>query len=795
MRKLLLILLMCAVGVSALVAQPIRVGAAGNKSNATSIQPAYIPVVSKQMKETKVQMATFSGKALTQEKIISSVQRGDKTMQIVKNSDGTFCKRLVSDKITQKLNRNTTSSFNKSVAAAAKLFESFEGWDEINPDWLPDGWSRVNKAGEETWYISDGGAFFHPTDGDYMASVDWLWPFDDDFNLIELNPRDEMLISPAFIPATNEFVFFDVNYSTYFMFYDLFEDGPYFDDPMFNIQVLVSADNGENWDVIWDANELYSIDDIEDFDNSVWFTEMVSLSDYVGKSIKIAFRYTDRDGGDSIGLDNIAVREPSPEALYVRPKGYFKIGLTQDWGLYPVNMIFGHAYDKTIWRNFSKESETYSWEYENPNGSGTILKTSEKEPNIPYPFDLFEIPELTSSGYGYTSKYKWGNKDMRYLLAGGYPGMFFGDGDPGSCNYDFSLFENIYIYNDGRGGYTFGTNTDNLVEGVANYFEKPVHKYILEGVWAALRVFKGFPASTEFTLVIHRVVDGILKDEIIATSTCKVADVEVLGTYAYTMPFTGFITIDPETGLEVEEDYLEIEDAILIEIKGFNNIPGSEICFAIQEFDVDPAWENNAHLFLANGRLFNYGGSTSLFFNLDVTYSFLLADSDEFDVPVGGGQKSFDVISYFSPGDWWVEEDIPAWIDLNIDFNSTTWDIALKLIAQPLPAGEKYREYNLELFTYGADMSILVKQGSNVGIPVIKVENNKVVNKNNTFELTYTKDCSAVSIYNIAGQKIAGYNLPDAGTFTIPADNYPKGIYIFSFGGANGASAVKAIKQ
>ena len=797
MRKLLLILLIIAVGISASMAQTIRTGVANNKSAAASVKPitTHQSLVAKPMKEFNAQMSKISPLALNQDvKVISSVTRGDKKIQIVQNTNGTLRKRVTLDNTAQKLNIKTKTPAFKS-ATDYTLFESFEDWDG-SPDWTPAGWSRDNKTDLVTWDMSDGAFLCYPSDGDYMAYVEWIFPFDDDFNLITLYPRDEMLISPAFTPVKDEYLFFDVNYSAYFMFYDIFTDELDFENPVSNLQALISTDNGTNWTTLWDMakDEGYTEDNIWDYTDYEWYTKMISLESYIGKSVKIAIRYTDRDGGNDVGLDNIAVREPSPNALYKRPQGFFIAGLTQGWSAYNLDLLVGHAYDQTIWRNLSTEAETYSWEFDNPDGSGSVLKSTEKNPDVPYPFDLYLIPTLTASGGNYSSTYQWGAEEMRFLLAGGEIDLLGLPGGTPSCgNYDLSLFETLYTYIDGKGGYNFGTNTDNLIEGVANYFEKPVHKYILDGVWAALRVFKGFPANTEFTMVIHKVVDGYLEDEI-ATATCTPADIITISDYAYTMPFKSFITIDPETGLEIENEYLEIEDAILIEIKGFNNIPGAEICFAVQEYDVDPAGENNAYIFHANGNLLSYPVSTSLLINLDLTYSFLLADSYEFIAPAAGGEKTFDVISLYSPDVWWLEDDLPEWLSAKYTFDEETWEIQLTLTADPLPSGTEKREAVVKIITYGADMSILVKQEKGTGIQVINVADTKVVNKNGNFELKYTSDYSLVSVYNVAGQKISGYSLPASGTFTVPAENYTKGVYLFSFSGTKGVSTVKVIK-
>ena len=751
---------MVVVGISASTAQAVRQGTVGNKPTASVRPMLNKSLATHSVKEIKTQTAPFSSLALSPNaKIIPSV--------------------------------------SKSVAAAT-LFESFEGWDGETVGWTPKNWSRDNKTDFNTWGMSGDTYFCSPTDGEYMAWVDLGWDIDDDGNLTVSDPRDEMLISPAFTPVIGDNLFFDLNYAAVFMFFDSFTGDFDFDNPIFNVQVLLSTDNGANWKVVWDAaeNERNTEDNIDQYEDNAWYSNRVSLESYVGKSIKIAFRYTDRDGGDNVGLDNIAVRGLNPTALYKQPQGFFKAGMTQDWMSLTIDLLLGHAYDSTVWRNISSEADTYSWAFDNPDGSGTTITSTEKHPNMPYPYGMFNMPELTAEGGGNTSTYQWGTQEDRYLQAGGSLAIS-DESIVGVGNYDLSY--NLAAYEDGDGGYLFGTNSDNMIDGVANYFEKPVHKYILDGVWAALSAFS-FPANTEFTMVIHRVDEEGMLSDTIATATCKASDVKAYGDNdVFTMPFTKFITIDPDTKLEIENDYLEIEDAILIEIKGFNNIPGSKICFVSQQFDADPAAENNAYLFVSDPdrRLTYYSGhATSLLFNLEIAYSYLLADSYEFTVPTGGGEKTFNVTSYFSPDAWWLEEDLPDWLSDDLVFDENTWEIQYTLKAAPLPANITSRKVVVKILTYGADMSISVQQDKdiNTGLSAVTITDTKVVNKNNRFDLSYTPDYSAVSVYTVSGQKLTSYSLPTTGTFSIPNGNYSKGVYLFNFTGAKGASSVKVMK-
>jgi len=805
MKKRLLILLLSAVSISASMAQSVRTAPAGIRSIALAKPARTYSLLTPAMKEASLQKVPFSPLVSnTNAKVMSSVSKGDKKFQIVKNADGTFAKRIVVNNAHQKLHREATGRLNRSAAAGATLFESFEGWDGENPDWIPANWTKESKAGNSyvpgqenlTWHTTDANPpYVTPTDGDYMGWVSFPFPFDDEGNLIETPAQDEWLISPSFTPVAGDYLTFDVNYAAIFMFLDLASLDTDMANPVFTVKALISTDDGATWTTLWDAakDEGYTEDNIWDYTDNEWYSKTLPLESYVGKPVKIAFNYVGKDG-DNVGLDNITVRGLNPVALYMRPQGYFKAGLTQDWGYYEVDLMLGPAYESGVWRNLSKESDAYRWNFDNPDGSGNTITSTEENPSISYPYDMFEIPTLTATGEGKSSTYRWGTYDERYLMAGGNMSLddatFIGVG-----NYDLTYDFVPYTLDEEGKSYAFGTTADNSIEGVANYFEKPVHKYILSGVWAALGDFS-FPAGTEFTMVIHRVVDGSVDDDdIIATATCTAQDVKAVDNNAYTMPFTKFITIDPETQLEVENDYLEIEDAILIEIKGFNAIPGSKICFYVQEMDADPTGENNAYIYTPDRELYGYRGATSLIFSLEATYSFLLADTAQWSAPEGGGEKTFNVTSLFSPDGWWMDEPLPEWLSDDIQFNSDTWDIQYTLKADPLPAGTPSREAVVKIETFGADMSIRVQQGKNTGLSTVTVAaRTKVVNKNNRFELTYSPDYSKVSVYTVTGQKVAGYSLPAGGTFAIPGGNYPKGVYLFSFTGTKGFSTVKVLK-
>ena len=279
----------------------------------------------------------------------------------------------------------------------------------------------------------------------------------------------------------------------------------------------------------------------------------------------------------------------------------------------------------------------------------------------------------------------------------------------------------------------------------------------------------------------------------IATATCTAADVITIETGYYSMLFKGFKSIDALTGLEISNDFLEINDGIFVELTGFNK-PGIILSAYAQGYD-SPTGDSNAYVYLnstntdgtTSRNLYSapeyIGAYTSLLFNLAATYSFLTADEKTFIAPVEGGNKTFNVTTYYSPSDWWSDMELPTWLKMDTTFNETTWATTVTLKTEALPAGITGRGAVVTISTYGADMNINVTQGDYTGLKATKAINTKVVNAGNAFELSYTSDFKTVAIYNIAGQVIRSLELPTSGKLNVSTNDFKRGIYIFKFVG------------
>jgi hypothetical protein len=693
--------------------------------------------------------------------------------------------------------KSKTPLLKMKAGTDTTFYEGFEGYNGTANDWIPSKWTELNKttvkyvAGDSlnpTWASSAGNDYAAPSGGKSMAWVDW-----DDVP----RKQDVWLVSPALTPKSGDYLNFDFFYNPIWMYIDWKKSTDStsvfnFKVPNATMQMYVSTNNGSTWTMVWDA-----IEDAGQFDATSimnwaysagsWNTIQKSLEAYAGKSIKIAFRYVGIDG-DSMGLDEISVRQLIPAAFYSRPKGYFFLGLTTDFSNAKSDLMLGNAYETATWLNYSNaESKSFVWNFQDPKTSSNFVST-DLDAVVTYPVGQYKVPTLVATAGTRDSSYTWGTSvDGAYFATGG-SGFGLGAG-----NYD--LNEYIYDYPADTLGnnYLFGNSADNTIDALANYFEKPTHRYLLDSVWISLSKFSA-PAGTEFKLIIHRVTDEGLGDTI-ATAVCKAEDVMTLDTDYHTMLFKGFTSLDSITGLVVKNDYLEINDAILVELTGFNK-KGVKLAAYAQGYD-SPIGESNAYIFYnskdstgAVSRLIynasDYiGAYTSLLFNLGATYSYIQPNENTFVAPKVGGSKTFNVDAYYSPNEWWLEADLPNWLTSEQTFNETTFAITYTLKAAPLPVGVTGRGAQVKVFTYGADMTINVSQGDYTGLTTSKLSTTKVLSNTNSFDLTYSSDFTSVKIYNVSGQMISDYDLPATGKLSVSANNMKKGMYLFKFQGKN----------
>lgn len=795
MRKVLLSFALIVVGITLVTSQSIKSGTS-NKKMTTNVKVVQAPIVT----TNNFTKSILHNKVAVHRNRIAARNSHSRKMSLLRKM------HLKHDNHVSNF-KSRTPLLRMKASTDTTFYEGFESYNGTTRNWLPTNWTQLNKipktayvVGDSinpTWSINPANDYTDASMGNSMAWVDW------DENS---KSQDVWLISPAFTPATEDYVNFDFFYNPYWMYFDNVNSTDTTD--VFNfkkanatMQMYVSIDNGANWVKLWDAiDDVSQFNDynIEDwfYSSGSWNTIYKSLAAYAGKSVKIAFRYVGKDG-DSMGLDEISVRQIHPAAMYARPQGYFFLGLTTDFRNSQSTYLLGPAYEKAIWNNYSNlDSQSFLWTFADPIIDKATVTSTEIHPEVFYKPDGYAIPTLKAIGGAKDSTYSWGELGKSYFVTGDTSNPL------GAGNYDLTLGIDDFQDSQAPGSYFFGTRADSTIDAIANYFEKPVHRYILDSLWVSLGEFSA-PTGTEFKLIIRRVNDqGYLADTI-ATSVCTTADVVNIDKGYNTMLFKGFTNVDSITGLEVINDYLEINDAILVELTGFNK-KGITLSAFAQSGD-SPTGESNAYVYYnskdslgkVTRKLYNAANYieryTSFLFNLAASYSYLQPDDSIFVAPISGGSKTFKVDAPYSPDNWWLEADLPAWISSDSTFNATTGEITYILKAAALPSEIKGRAAIVKVFTYGADMTINVTQGDYTGLASTKTSNTKVINNGASFELSYSNDYKSVSIYNLAGQMINKFNLSASGRTSIPATNFAKGVIVFKFNGKN-TETVKVVR-
>lgn len=281
---------------------------------------------------------------------------------------------------------------------AAPLFaESFEGWDGGTTDWLPEGWDEVSKAEPPhdtyhtnglnlTWEVTGQRWADEPQDGVCYARIENY--FYSQNGVIVNGQQDEWLISPEVsIPDNGEALYFSLGYHPGWVLCD----GKTLDFASITnvMEVHVSRDGGETWDMLWDclpaARSLSRNELIEDLSSTacVWLPVRIGLHDYAGESIRFAFRYVGK-GGASMNIDDVQIRQPrageeypeysdttvDPSTFYAHygiPEGCFFYGDNDDRYLLPGGVIMP-AHTELTYANDSNvpADARFEWTYTDP---------------------------------------------------------------------------------------------------------------------------------------------------------------------------------------------------------------------------------------------------------------------------------------------------------------------------------------------------------------------------------------------------------------------------------------------
>lgn len=144
-----------------------------------------------------------------------------------------------------------------------------------------------------------------------------------------------------------------------------------------------------------------------------------------------------------------------------------------------------------------------------------------------------------------------------------------------------------------------------------------------------------------------------------------------------------------------------------------------------------------------------------------------------------------------------MEITCPDWVTIAADTTGygSTGTFPIRVTAEALPTGMTNRHGWITVSMYGFERGIRIGQGtgwSGVETTVAEAEVSANVVAGD-FVLTYGEGVDKVDVYNVAGSLVASYALPANGSFTVPASDLAKGLYVLNFTGEKKAT-VKVVK-
>ena len=321
------------------------------------------------------------------------------------------------------------------------LIESFEGWDGQTSGWLPEGWTLRSEGSPEltdleSWGISGSNATFgiSAPEGQYMMGISFATNEQDEWletPTIEIAPNYELKFS-AFIDPSFLFCLDNVDW----------DNMAFIGEPTIaaTLKVMVQPEGGQ-WTELWDAVTPYlnmGLDEILYNHPAACRNYTISLSEYAGKKVKLAFRYVGIDG-NTMYLDATSVGLPALDELhYSGPIStlYFGYGSAPGWDALNLPLALYPVFAPITWTNDSPYSNaTYSWSYCDP-ASGAWTESTDEELTVTYVPDystesstrnnLFYPPILNGSKEGATpGEYQ---APYQYFQAGGKAEIMLSDG-------------------------------------------------------------------------------------------------------------------------------------------------------------------------------------------------------------------------------------------------------------------------------------------------------------------------------------------------------------------------------
>lgn len=787
------------------------------------------------LRAERMNQQVFSKTAVTlrmndKSNVVASKQLKDgSSIDLVRGNDGHLYKVLnrslrASDKIAQSKSRINAPAVMKADENAT-LFEGFESYEgQTSRGWVSEGWSQESKTnpphvapeGKGTclvWEATKGDGFTSAYSGTYVERVQVSMA---DFTADPITfaeQQDEWLITKAITPKTGDYLTFQLCYSPCFTLLD--ETTMKFTAVNNILEVLVTTDDGKTWEKVWDVLDdarSYTVDELWDDGRSFvrpYHPMLVNISKYVGKNIKIAFRYYGING-ESMMLDDVKVGEATPTAAVTAPNAVFPIGLSlegynlSDGSGNVLNLALAPYKTSLEWTNVSPAYESCTWTY--PDEEGNETTSSSKNLEAPeYGFAQYDAPSLVTKIGSKTS-------DAAKLYdAVQYGGSVMIRNGDSYLSFDAAMYDlnrlvskkaKFSLASDGVFG--MGATSDATwnqllktegmkVTGMGMFIPQPAAPYTLSSANAVVYYTAGkLTDKSQLKATVYKVEDDG-SFTAMAEGYCSPSEIYKADDKSY--PKAVFYFEREIDGLPTQAE-LFVDYPIVIQFSA-NLAEGEEFDF-VNAFDSAPKEvENNVYVFFndASGTRkmidttalsFEDGSAAAgLYASFDATYSWLRSDEDAFEAKPAGESKTFDLDSYYnlvnSKGENLATatgEGLGDWYTVSFANGSDTEPAKMTVTVNALPEGTDVRSSYFDVEVFGMMKRFYVAQHSEAGVSDLAVSATKAFVNGGNIVVSSPK-ATRVAVYNVAGQKVAEQAF--AGKATIKASDFAKGIYVLKF--------------
>ena len=806
------------------------VAMAANPTKVTETRMSSAGLRAERMNQQFFNKTAVTLRANDKSNVVASKQLKDgSSINLVKGNDGHLYKVLnrslrASDKITPSKSRINAPAVMKADENAT-LFEGFESYEgQTSRGWVPEDWSQESKTnpphvapeGKGTclvWEATKGDGFTFAYSGTYVERVQVSMA---DFTADPITfaeQQDEWLITKAITPKTGDYLTFQLCYSPCFTL--LNESAMDFSSVNNILEVLVTTDDGKTWEKVWDVLDdarSYTVDELWDDGSSFvrpYHPMLVNISKYVGKNIKIAFRYYGING-ESMMLDDVKVGEATPTAAATAPNAVFPIGFSlegynlSDGSGNVLNLALAPYKTSLEWTNVSPAYESCTWTY--PDEEGNETTSSSKNLEAPeYGFGQYGAPSLVTKIGSKTSDAAKLYDAVQY---GGSVMINHGDS---YLSFDAAMYDLNRLVSKkakfslaGNGVFGMGATSDATwnqlletegmkVTGMGMFIPQPAAPYTLSSANAVVYYTAGkLTDKSQLKATVYKVEDDgsftAMAEGYCSPSKFYKADEEsnTKAIFYFEREIDGL-----PTPAELFVDYpIVIQfSADLAEGEGFD---------FVNAFDSAPnEVENNVYVFFNDAEgtrkminttalSFEDGSAAAgLYASFDATYSWLRSDEDAFEAKPAGESKTFDLDSYYnlvnSKGENLATatgEGLGDWYTVSFANGSGTEPAKMTVTVNALPEGTDVRSSYFDVEVFGMKKRFYVAQHSEAGVSDLAVSATKAFVNGGNIVVSSPK-ATRVAVYNVAGQKVAEQAF--AGKATIKASDFAKGIYVLKF--------------